>query len=272
MSPRLFLGAKPGRTEPQPLDFDLSRFGLPEVKGLLDVRPWPRNRKLGAYDLYTQQPDRKFSAKQEQWLAAVGGGQETAEKFFGMSPGEQVKNMFLYHSKEKQGRAEGVFFDDTILYSDAFMDSDLPNVQLAGAHEAFHTIGKNLGLVGPGVDNEITKFYYGEISSKFLVGLSESSFEPGLSAANYGHAENSPDEFFASLMNSLRSDNWAEQLDDPRTNPQAREWYLGALRALEKDIAGCRKIRPDAPLVKTLKEKISILEKPLPKPAAGVAR
>lgn len=269
-----FLGAKPGRTEAQLLDFDLNPFGLPEVKGLLEVKPWPLNRKLGAYDLYTQQPNREFSDKQEQFLAAIGKGQEEGETFFGIKPGEQIKNMFLFHSKEKWGQAEDAshIYDDTTLYSDTFMDSGLPKVGLAGAHEAFHVIGRKLGLVGPEINNEITKFYHGEMSSKFLPGLRESSFEPGLSETDYGHADDNPDEFFASLMNSLRSDNWTEQLNDPRTNPKARGWYLGALRALQKDIAGCREIGADTPLVRTLKEKISILEKPQPKPVAAAAR
>ncbi len=262
-----FLGAEPEQAQPQPWNFDLSPFGLPEVKGLLDIRPWPKNRKIGEYDLYTQQPGKELSETQLQWLTEVGRGQEAAEKLFGAKAGEQVKNMLLIHSEEKHGEAEGYLLDDTTIYSDTLMDTENRNVQLIGAHEAFHVIGKNLELSDQGIENEISKFYYQEMFTDFLPKLSESNFEKGLEETEYGHAQDNPEELFASLLNSVRSENWTERM--AQADPEFRRRYVEALQAVTRDVKKCKKVSPSAPLLKLLKQRISALAPASPKPAVA---
>lgn len=255
-----FPGAKPGSKKIETRNIDLRQLGLPEVDGLIEVQPLPKNPEVDmqSYDFYTQEPSRKLSAREKKSLAALGQGQTAAEKFCGANPGEHIKNVFLVHSNKPQGEAQGFLFDDTTVYTDALLNHDKLDGQTVGAHEGFHVIAENLDLVG----TEITNIYGDTIKKhpEYLSLISEENFEnrPG----SGGHAEDDEKEFFVSLMNTLRSPSWEASVE--RMNSDERRWYEMSLQALQTDLKRQQPVllgtdKAPTPLAESLKDKLNQL-------------
>lgn len=251
-----FLGSLSENSQTEMWSFDLSSFGHPEVKNLIEREALPSQRKVGSYQLYTQSPELSFSPEQMLRLESLGEGQAMAEKFFGFTPGEIVKNILVLNEKASHGPSASKNERDLVYYSSPFLQGEGYGDQIYGAHEAIHNIVNSLNLIGPKIAKE---FEIASLRPDLTNVINEGNSYRGLITEKAGHAGDNEDEFITSVINSLLVSNWESWVDTKVTN-EWRGWYAGVLRSLQSDLQRQPKISKDAPINKSLAKKIGYLE------------
>lgn len=217
------------------ISLDLERVGLGDYKDVFSqVRMAPLKNIVvenAHYRLYSsmQAEEIRENKKWEEELTHVAEGISTAETFFGIPPGEAVKNILIIDvndenaSFQRRDLATVVVTDDLLDRSNADYSKD-DILKRVGVHETVHLVDELLGLA----DDEEVKTLYGTLELQFLGKLNESGwFRNGFG----GHAQDNVKEMIASLMNGLESSFWI--LGVEKLTLEQKKIYLDVLRTFK---------------------------------------
>lgn len=239
-----------------PLNLDLSKLGLPDLRGYFYTRSEPVREIRKGYRIYSDVPDLKLSDSENRRLDDFLSGASRAETYFGYAANEIVHSLYIVNGSRPNAET-GALNPGVVTLTRGTLLAKQP-CQFQGFHEAVHAIDlRSDWSLSSGRFSDLHKELLAS-DSLFLSTINESKSLLGVKDA--GHVEDHARELLPSLLNAITSSNFANIANN--LSKKHRAHYIDLLSALRENLHSLPEISPTAPIDEILKQKIEFLRRP----------
>lgn len=240
-----------------PLRLDLQRFGG-EIPVWMMRAPETVYGTEGPYRLFTNmsKDEARVSFPAEK-VRAFAEGVRAVEELFGHPAGSIVRNIYCPNTEEKNAESKG----ETVILFDEWIrkEGSLRSLMSVGMHEAAHSIDQEYSADAAWQECFVL---FSASRGAFLQQICEKNFSGDENQG--GHAYDNRKEFFASFLNSVCHEAWAERFRAMSDRDSSfSEYYRETLDALRLALDNRRRIGDipeDAPIFARIDEVKRMIE------------
>ena len=252
-------GAPPA--ERREISIDFSPIGLGIVSRMFADQPETALDFPGTPTVYCNTDHRTVARDFGSSIPIVQSSVNDISRYLG-KPG-QAQNIVIMSSERSNGFCPRSN-PDTIVLTTAFIRDPNKSCLAAGVtHEVLHLIdaahdyslsaGKFAGHFSRLLQADSP--FFNQIEERSFLSRHDSTFGR---SHRFGHASDSPVEFFASFLNSMQHPQWKSRMND--FSPQFRNNYLETLKVLKQQLTDTGLIPQQAPVMQDISSKIAFLE------------